>query len=100
MITGIDHPTGGQVVVNGTTLFDHRKPALLVARQESRHVFQFFNCSPLLTLLETSCCPWIMWTCMTSKERPAYAMELLEMVGLKEQANKLPAGVFDRAASK
>jgi len=56
-------------------------------------VFQFFQLLPMLTLLENTMLPMDYCNVFSSLERPERAMELLKMVGLDEQAHKLPAAV-------
>ena len=54
MITGIDHPTSGQVVVNGTNIYDQMRESQrsLWRGKNLGIVFQFFQLLPMLTLLE------------------------------------------------
>ena len=94
MITGIDHPTGGQVVVNGIDIYSITESQRSLWRGKNLGiVFQFFQLLPMLTLLENLMLPMDYVNLYDFDERPAHAMELLEMVGLKDQANKLPLAV-------
>ena len=94
MITGIDHPTGGQVVVNGTDIYSITESQRSLWRGKNLGiVFQFFQLLPMLTLLENVMLPMDYVDLYDFDERPRHAMELLEMVGLQEQANKLPLAV-------
>ncbi len=94
MITGIDHPTGGQVVVNGTDIYSITESQRSLWRGKNLGiVFQFFQLLPMLTLLENVILPMDYIDLYDFDDRPSHAMELLEMVGLKEQANKLPLAV-------
>jgi len=56
-------------------------------------VFQFFQLLPTLTLLENTMLPMDYCKVYPFQERPERAMELLRMVGLEEQAHKLPGSV-------
>src|SRR5688572_16931098 len=92
MITGIDHPTEGRVVVNGMDIYTGVNES-----QRSRWrgknlgiVFQFFQLLPMLTILENVMLPMDYVDLYDFEERPQYAMQLLEMVGLEKFANKLP----------
>lgn len=92
MITGIDHPTKGQVVIGGTDIYTN-----VTESQRSRWrgrnlgiVFQFFQLMPMLTLLENVMLPMDYADLYDFDERPKKAMEMLEMVGLEKFANKLP----------
>jgi ABC-type lipoprotein export system ATPase subunit len=92
MITGIDHPTEGRVVVNGTDIYTGVNES-----QRSRWrgknlgiVFQFFQLLPMLTVLENVMLPMDYVDMYDFEERPQRAMQLLKMVGLEKFANKLP----------
>ncbi|MDO9299898.1 MAG: ATP-binding cassette domain-containing protein [Anaerolineales bacterium] len=92
MITGIDHPTEGQVVVNGADIYTG-----ITESQRSKWrgknlgiVFQFFQLLPMLTLLENVMLPMDYVDMYDFDERPARAIELLKLVGLEKFADKLP----------
>jgi putative ABC transport system ATP-binding protein len=92
MITGIDRPTSGSLVIGGTNL-----PGLSesrVAQWRGRTVgviFQFFQLLPTLTVVENVMLPMDFAGLWTAKERQERAMHLLELVELADQANKLPS---------
>ncbi|MFH1634531.1 MAG: cyclic nucleotide-binding domain-containing protein, partial [Chloroflexota bacterium] len=56
-------------------------------------VFQFFQLLPTLTLLENTMLPMDYCKVYDFHERPKRALELLELVGLNDQANHLPGSV-------
>ncbi|MEK6754143.1 MAG: ATP-binding cassette domain-containing protein [Chloroflexota bacterium] len=92
MVTGIDHPSDGQVVVNGTDIYTG-----VTESQRSKWrgknlgiVFQFFQLLPMLTLLENVMLPMDYVDMYDFDKRPERAMELLKLVGLEKFANKLP----------
>ncbi len=92
MITGIDHPTSGKVVIGGTDIYTG-----VTESQRSRWrgrnlgiVFQFFQLLPMLTLVENVMLAMDFADMYDFDERPGRAMELLKMVGLEKFANKLP----------
>lgn len=92
MITGIDHPTSGKVVIAGTDIYTG-----VTESQRSRWrgrnlgiVFQFFQLLPMLTLLENVMLAMDFAGMFDFDERPAHALELLKLVGLEKFANKLP----------
>ena len=94
MITGIDHPTAGEVIVGGQKLYEMSKSERALWRGRNMGVvFQFFQLLPTLTLLENTMLPMDYIKNYAFSERPDRAMELLKMVGLEEQAHKLPAAV-------
>ena len=94
MITGIDHPTGGQVVIGGTDIYAMTESQRSLWRGKNLGiVFQFFQLLPMLTLLENVMLPMDYVGLYDFEERPKYAMSLLELVGLERQAHKLPLAV-------
>ena len=94
MITGIDHPTGGQVIINGVDIYRMNESQRSLWRGRNLGiVFQFFQLLPMLTLLENVMLPMDYVGTIGFDERPRRAMELLAMVGLETEAHKLPAAV-------
>jgi len=94
MITGIDHPTSGKVLVGGDDIYTMSESQRALWRgQNMGVVFQFFQLLPTLTLLENVMLPMDYCNTYSFSARPAEAMQLLEMVGLEEQAHKLPGNV-------
>jgi ABC-type lipoprotein export system ATPase subunit len=94
MITGIDHPTGGRVIVNGMDIYSVSESQRSLWRGKNLGiVFQFFQLLPMLTLLENVMLPMDYVQLYDFDQRPHRAMELLEMVGLADQAHKLPLAV-------
>ncbi len=94
MITGIDHPTSGEVTVGGTPIYRMNESSRALWRGRTLGiVFQFFQLLPMLSLLENTMLPMDYCGIYPASERPQRAMELLKMVGLEEQAHKLPAAV-------
>ena len=95
MMTGIDHPTSGQVIVNGQDLYkslDESGRSLWRGRNLGI-VFQFFQLLPMLSLVENVMLPMDYAGVYDFDERPRRAMQLLETVGLGAQAGKLPLAV-------
>jgi ABC-type lipoprotein export system ATPase subunit len=94
MITGIDHPTSGEVLVNGVNIYKMSESKRSLWRGLNLGiVFQFFQLLPMLTLLENTMLPMDYCNVFSPSERPERAMQLLAMVGLQDQAHKLPAAV-------
>jgi ABC-type lipoprotein export system ATPase subunit len=94
MITGIDHPTEGDVIIGNEHIYkmSESKRALWRGRNMGV-VFQFFQLLPTLTLLENTMLPMDYCNLYPFYERPDRGMELLKMVGLEDQAHKLPTAV-------
>jgi ABC-type lipoprotein export system ATPase subunit len=94
MITGIDHPTAGEVIIANEHIYkmSESKRALWRGRNMGV-VFQFFQLLPTLTLLENTMLPMDYCDLYPFNERPERAFELLKMVGLEDQAHKLPTAV-------
>jgi putative ABC transport system ATP-binding protein len=94
MITGIDHPTSGEVCINGTNIYRMNESERALWRGKTLGiVFQFFQLLPMLTLIENVMLPMDYVNNFGFDERPKRAMELLKMVGMEEFAHKLPAAV-------
>jgi putative ABC transport system ATP-binding protein len=91
MITGVDRPTAGQVIVNGQDLTTLNEDKLARWRGVNVGViFQFFQLLPTLTVLENTVLPMDFARKWKPREREARANDLLEKVGLADQAHKLP----------
>lgn len=94
MITGIDHPTRGEVQVNGRSLPTMSENELAAWRgTDVGIVFQFFQLLPALSLLQNVVLPMDFAKKLTPAQRRERAMRLLQMVGLADQAHKLPGAV-------
>jgi putative ABC transport system ATP-binding protein len=94
MLTGIDRPTSGEMLVCGEELQTLSENQLALWRgQNLGIIFQFFQLLPTLSVLDNVMLPMDFAGKYRSSERPEKAMALLEMVGLNEHAHKLPAGL-------
>ncbi len=92
LMAGIDRPTGGQVLIAGTNLGSLSESEL--AEWRGRNVglvFQFFQLLPTLTVAENVQLPMDLAKTIPAAERKSRALELLERVGIRGQADKLPA---------
>jgi len=92
MITGIDRPTDGEVIVTGQQVHKMSENKLAIWENVGI-IFQFFQMLPALSLLQNVILPMDFARKYTPKERRERAMHLLEIVGLDDQANKLPSMV-------
>jgi putative ABC transport system ATP-binding protein len=94
MITGIDRPTAGTVWVAGTPVHDLTENQIAVWRGRTVGVvFQFFQLLPTLTALENVMLPMDFGGVFDPAARPERALALLELVGVGDQADKLPANL-------
>jgi putative ABC transport system ATP-binding protein len=94
MITGIDRPSAGEVLVGDTAV--HTLSEGQIAEWRGRNigvVFQFFQLLPTLTLVENVMLPMDFCDMYTMRERDDRAMRLLEQVDLVEHAFKLPTAI-------
>jgi ABC-type lipoprotein export system ATPase subunit len=94
MISGIDHPTTGEVWVRGTPVHSLNEDQMASWRGENMGIlFQFFQLLPALSLLQNVILPMDLAGKYKPRERRKRAEHLLEIVGLAEHQNKLPSMV-------
>lgn len=94
MVTGIDRPSAGEVVVTGRDV--HTMSENQLAKWRGQHVgiiFQFFQMLPALSLVQNVTLPMEFAGKYSRAERRERAMGLLALVGLADQATKLPSMV-------
>ena len=96
MITGIDRPSSGEIIVTGQPVHKMSENRLAAWRGENVGIiFQFFQMLPALSLLQNVILPMDLAASRkyTPKERRERASHLLEIVGLADQMHKLPSAV-------
>lgn len=92
MMTGIDRPTSGDVTVLGQTINNMSENALAQWRGKNVGIiFQFFQLLPTLSALENVMLPMNFCGIGKRKERIERARYCLEVVGMADHADKLPA---------
>jgi len=94
LIGGIDRPSEGEVIVAGVAA--HQIPENSLARWRGRTVgvvFQFFQLLPTLTVAENVMLPMDFCNVRPPRQRRARALELLDLVGIADQADKLPSAL-------
>lgn len=92
LIGGIDRATSGEVIVGGMAV--HHAAERTLARWRGATVgvvFQFFQLLPTLTVVENVMLPMDFLGARPAARRRPYAIELLDRVGIVDQANKFPA---------
>lgn len=91
LISGLDTPTRGRVVVGGVEISSMGEASR--ARWRRRNVgivFQFLHLVPTLTALENIMLPMEL-AGVPRRERRERALKLLEFVGLADKASRLPS---------
>ena len=95
VLTGIDRPTAGEIWIGGAAI--HRMSEHELTRWRGRNVgviFQSFQLMPMLTCAQNVMLPMDFANLYGSRRRQyARALELLDTVGIAEQADKLPSAV-------
>ena len=92
MITGLDRPTEGEILVSGEKVETLGENQLAIWRGRTIGVvFQFFQLLPTLTALENVMLPMDFCGTPAITERRDRAHELLNLMEIEEQADKLPA---------
>ena len=88
MVTGIDRPTSGQVMVGDTAVHRLNEEQIAVWRGHTIGViFQFFQLLPTLTAVENIMLPMDYGELYVPSERPERAMYLLEQIGMALMIN-------------
>ncbi len=90
LLSGLDQPTSGSVVLDGIEItgLDEDRLALL-RREKVGFVFQTFNLIPTLTALENIMLP-LFPTGMSREKMEESALELLALMGMKDKKNHFP----------
>ena len=92
LITGIDRPTAGSVTVDGNRIDEMSEEQLAIWRgQHVGLVFQFFQLLPTLSALENAVLPLDFARKGSRRERYERARHNLELVGLGDKGDHLPA---------
>ncbi len=90
LIAGIDNPTSGEIVVEGTNVTRLSEGEL--AKWRARHVgfvFQFYDLMPVLTAFQNVELPLLL-TNLSKKERKERAEFALQVVGLGDRIDHYP----------
>lgn len=90
LISGIDQPTSGSIIVSGTDIAKLNESAL--AKWRSHHVgfvFQFYNLLPVMTAYENVELPLLL-TNLSKKEKKERVEMVLKVVGLEDRMDHYP----------
>ena len=91
VITGIDRPTLGEVIVDHVRIDRLNEEQIAIWRGRSIGViFQFFQLLPTLTAVENILLAMDYGGRYSRIERPERALCLLDLVGMADQAHRLP----------
>jgi putative ABC transport system ATP-binding protein len=98
MITGVDRLTSGEVIAysNGGAVSIHQFTEDEVALWRGQNmgvVYQSFQLLPMLTLVENITLPIDLCGRYNARDSRARAIELLSLMELEDQANKLPSQI-------
>ncbi|MBI1877818.1 MAG: ABC transporter ATP-binding protein, partial [Chloroflexi bacterium] len=94
MLTGIDRPTSGEVLVGDTAVHTLNEGQIAVWRGRNVGViFQFFQLLPTLTAIENVMLPMDFGDVYALSEREERAMRLLDQVEMGQHAHKLPSAL-------
>lgn len=89
LLGGVDKPSSGEVILNGTNMYSLKERELsILRRRKIGFVFQFFNLIPVLTAEENIEMPVLLDGGKMDKE---YNAELLKILGLEERKKHHPA---------
>ena len=89
-VAGIDRPTSGEIVINGTDITKLSRSRLADWRAANiGYIFQMHNLIPVLTAYENVELPMLLLP-MSSAERHKRVMVALEAVSLVDRANHYP----------
>ncbi len=91
MLTAVDTPTAGDVIIGGVPVT--QAPQRKLTKWRARNVgivFQFFQLLPTLTVLENVIAPMDFANVWKPRERKDIALKLLDRFDIKDQAFKTP----------
>lgn len=94
MLTGIDRPSAGEVLVGDTAVHALSEEQMAVWRGRNVGVvFQFFQLLPMLTVIENVMLPMDFCNTYPVRERRKRGLALLEQVDMSAHADKLPTTI-------
>jgi putative ABC transport system ATP-binding protein len=91
LISGIDSPTSGSLVIDGENIAAFTRKQLTQWRaRKVGYIFQLYHLIPVLTAFENVELPLLI-TSMSKAERKQKAEEALEIVGLQDRSHHTPS---------
>ena len=92
-VTGLIHPTKGEVLYDGRNFVNLKKRQQVLMRREMGMIFQSAALFDSQTVLENVRFPLDMFSTMTPKERQKRALECLDRVNLTGAEQKFPGEI-------
>jgi putative ABC transport system ATP-binding protein len=90
LIAGIDQPTKGEIIINGTDISRFGESSLAKWRANNiGFIFQFYNLIPVLTAYENVELPLLL-TKLSKAERKKHVETALSIVGLSDRMHHYP----------
>ena len=98
ILGGVDRPTSGRVVIDGTDLYQLDESALAIfRRRQIGLIYQFYNLIPVLTVKENMALPLLLDGRRVDEGR---MRQLSETLGLRERMKHLPGEQIGRASCR
>lgn len=89
LLGGVDKPTSGSVIVDGSDIYTLSEKELAVFRRRKvGFIFQFYNLIPVLTAEENITLPLLLDNKNVDKK---YFEEILTILGIQDRRNHLPS---------
>lgn len=89
LLGGLDRPTGGNVIIDGESIYKYDEEKLAIFRRRKiGFIFQFFNLIPVLNVEENIALPVLL---DNKKVDEKYLEEIIDILGLKERKEHLPS---------
>lgn len=90
LIAGIDHPTGGELIIGGTNIAQLSRSKLADWRSvHVGYIFQLYNLVPVLTAYENVELPLLLHR-LSSRERHEKVQTALSLVGIADRHDHYP----------
>lgn len=98
MIGGVDKPSSGKIIINGTNIYELSEPKQAeFRRKEVALIYQFYNLIPVLDVEENMCLPVKL---RRRQSRPKRVRRINRKTGLKGKTKKLIQRIVRRATTK
>ncbi len=88
ILGGVDRPTSGQVIIDGTPIYELNETKMAIfRRRQIGLIYQFYNLLPVLNVRENLLLPLLL---DGQKPDEGYLKELVGVLGLSDRLNHLP----------